>query len=63
MFRLYVRNFLVDDEAVTATEYAVMLVLIIVSVIAAVNSVGNTTSQGLKQNVGIITNAINNAGS
>ena len=36
-------RFLNSDEAATATEYAVMLGLIIVLVIAAIGSVGQTT--------------------
>ncbi len=33
-----------DDEAATAVEYAVLLALILIAIIAAINAVGNTTS-------------------
>lgn len=53
------RDFLVDEDAVTASEYAIMLVLIIVVVIAAVTAVGHSTAQGWTNDV----NAIIGAGS
>ncbi len=37
-------NFLRDDQAVTAVEYAVMLALILAAVISAVGSVGAQAS-------------------
>jgi len=33
-----------DDQAATAVEYAVLLALILIAIIAAINAVGNTTS-------------------
>ena len=52
------RRFLQEDEAATAAEYAVMLVLIIVAVIGAVMAVGNSTAQGWNNNVNTIDGAI-----
>jgi pilus assembly protein Flp/PilA len=57
------REFLRDEDGTTATEYAVMLVLIICAVIAAVNAVGGTNAGGWNRSVTIITNAITAAGS
>lgn len=37
-------RFAVDDSAATAVEYAVLLALILIVVITAINSVGNTSS-------------------
>jgi pilus assembly protein Flp/PilA len=63
MTRSLLRGFLRDDEAATASEYAFMLVLIIVAVIASVNAVGNSTAQGWSKNVNIISTSLNNVGS
>ena len=52
-----------DDEATTASEYAIMLVLIIVAVISAVNAVGSSTAGGWSKNVSIISTALNQSGS
>ena len=38
------RVFLVSEEGPTATEYAVMLALIVVVCIAAISGIGNTVS-------------------
>lgn len=38
------RQFLCEEEAATAVEYAVLLALILVAVITAVTSVGSSTS-------------------
>ncbi len=57
------RNRLRDDEAATSSEYAVMLALIIGALIAAISSVGGSTSSGWSRNVNVITNAVNSAGS
>ncbi len=38
-----IRNFLRDEDATTAVEYAVMLAMIIVSCIAAISSVGGSS--------------------
>ena len=60
MKRSALRGFFRDDEAATASEYAVMVVLIICAVIAAVNAVGNSTAQGWSRNVNIISTSLNN---
>ena len=44
-----IRRFLQAEEAATAAEYAVLLALILLAVISAVTTVGNSTS-GLWQN-------------
>jgi pilus assembly protein Flp/PilA len=49
MFMKKIRRFLQSDEAATATEYAVLLALIILALFSAITSVGNSTS-GLWQN-------------
>ena len=59
MFRLRLKGLLHEEEATTAAEYAVMLVLIICAVIAAVNAVGNSTASGWSNNVSIISGALN----
>jgi Flp pilus assembly pilin Flp len=43
---MFIRRFRLcrDEEAVTAAEYAVLLGLILVVVITAINSLGNTNS-------------------
>ena len=38
-----IRRFLHDDEAATATEYAVMIAAILIMVIAGIMSVGNAS--------------------
>ncbi len=38
-----IQAFFRDDEAATAVEYAVMLAMILVTVIAAINSFGSAT--------------------
>ncbi|MGB0069309.1 MAG: Flp family type IVb pilin [Isosphaeraceae bacterium] len=40
----YLLRFYRDDQAATAVEYAVLLALILIAIIAAINAVGNTTS-------------------
>lgn len=40
-----VRDFLVNDDGPTATEYAVMLALIIVVAIAAIQTLGTNVNQ------------------
>jgi pilus assembly protein Flp/PilA len=39
-----VRRFLADQDGATATEYAVMLALILLAVIAVIGSFGSSTS-------------------
>ena len=57
------RSRILDDEAATSSEYAVMLALIIGALITAITSVGGSTSSGWSKNVNTITNASNAAGS
>ena len=57
------RSLVREEDGTTATEYAIMLALILVAVISAVNSVGNSTSAGWSKNVNAITSATNGAGS
>jgi len=54
-----VRRFLVSEEGPTAVEYAVMLALIIVVCLAAISSLGTTTSAKFDQ----IKNSISTVGS
>jgi pilus assembly protein Flp/PilA len=44
-----IRRFLQSEDATTAAEYAVLLALIVLALISAITSVGNSTS-GLWQN-------------
>jgi pilus assembly protein Flp/PilA len=54
-----IRRLIQSEEAATATEYAVLLALILLALISAITSVGNSTS-GLWQNdVSRISNASN----
>ena len=48
-----------EDDGATAAEYAVMLVLIIVAVIASVNAVGNSTAAGWSNNYNKVNSACN----
>lgn len=57
------RNLVRDEEAVTASEYAMMLALIIFAVIASVTAVGNSTASGWGNNVNRISAATTAAGS
>jgi pilus assembly protein Flp/PilA len=59
MFRSLWTRWWSDEEGVTASEYAVMLVLIIVAVIASVNAVGNSTSAGWSKNAAAVSSACN----
>jgi Flp pilus assembly pilin Flp len=52
-----------DEDGVTAAEYAMMLVLVIVGVISAVNAVGGTTAGGWSNNVNQIQSASSAAAS
>jgi Flp pilus assembly pilin Flp len=52
-----------DEDGVTATEYAMMLVLIIVAAITAISSVGGTSAGGWSNNVSKIQSAASFAGS
>jgi pilus assembly protein Flp/PilA len=40
-----IKRFLVDEEGATATEYAIMLALIIVVSIAAITTLGGTVNE------------------
>jgi pilus assembly protein Flp/PilA len=55
----YIRAWLYDEDGVTASEYAVMLVLIICAVITAVSAVGNSTAEGWTKNVSSVQTACN----
>ena len=61
MFRAVFVNFLREEDGVTATEYAMMLVLIIVAVIGAVQAVGNSTAGGWSSNISKIQSASSQA--
>jgi pilus assembly protein Flp/PilA len=41
----YIKNFLKDEEGATATEYAVMLALIIVVALGAISALGQRVNQ------------------
>lgn len=51
--------FLRDEEGATATEYAVMLVLIIVVALATIIVLGQKVEKGFNQVAGALTNATN----
>lgn len=57
------RRLIMDEDAATAAEYAIMLALIVGAAISAISSFGGSTSTGWSRNVNIITGAINAAGS
>ena len=59
MFRSFLRRWLADEEATTATEYAVMLALMIGAVIASVTALGNSTRDGWSNNESKVTSACN----
>lgn len=54
-----IKRFLVDEEGATATEYAVMLVLIIVVALAAIVFLGEKVEEGFS----LVGSALNSAGS
>lgn len=54
-------KFLQDESGPTAVEYAVMLALVLVAVMTAITSVGNTTLSIWTNNSEKITTAINSA--
>jgi pilus assembly protein Flp/PilA len=47
-----------DEDAATAVEYAVLLALILIVIIAAINSLGNTSSGVWNTDTSRITTAI-----
>jgi Flp pilus assembly pilin Flp len=53
----YLKRFLLDEEATAATEYAVMLALILVVIIATVRAVG-TTNGGMWSNTASQLNSV-----
>lgn len=57
------RELVLEEDAATAVEYAIMLALIIGTAISAISSFGGSTSTGWSKNANIITGAINGAGS
>lgn len=52
MAYFWIHNFLLDESGPTAVEYALMLALLLVTVITAINAVGNSTT-------GVWTNDVN----
>jgi pilus assembly protein Flp/PilA len=58
-----VRSLFQDEDGPTAVEYAVMLALVLMAVIGAINSVGNSTSGMWQDNADKITGAVNSASS
>lgn len=63
MIRTWLSRLLREEEAATATEYAVMLALMLLAVISAVNAVGNSTAAGWSHNVNTISTSVGAAGS
>ncbi|WP_406696727.1 Flp family type IVb pilin [Singulisphaera sp. Ch08] len=59
----YAHAVLKDEAGPTAVEYAVMLALVLMGVIAAINSVGTSTSAMMQDNTDRITSAVNSVGS
>ncbi|MGE3820143.1 MAG: Flp family type IVb pilin [Isosphaeraceae bacterium] len=57
MIQSIISNLFHDDDGTTAAEYAVLLVLICVALIAAITSVGNSTAEGWEKNVSAVTSA------
>lgn len=57
----YVQGFLKDEAGPTAVEYAVMLALVLVAVVAAINTVGSSTAEMMRNNTDQITTAVNAA--
>ena len=54
----WIRNFLVDESGPTAVEYAMMLALVLVTLVTAINSVGNSASGVWTKDVNKINSAI-----
>lgn len=52
-----IKSFILDEEGATATEYAVMLALIILVALGAIIFLGNAVEQGFNQ----VATAINSA--
>jgi pilus assembly protein Flp/PilA len=61
MILMRLRRLLVSEDAATAAEYAVLLALILLVVISAVTSVGNSTSGLWQKDVDQITSASSSA--
>ena len=55
------KRFFKETDAATAAEYAVMLGLILVAIIASINSVGGTNDNMWSNNESQISNAMDNA--
>ncbi len=53
------RRFIIEDNGVTAVEYAVMLAMIIMACLAAITSVGQQTAQLWGNNDAEISSAFN----
>lgn len=52
-----IKSFILDEEGATATEYAVMLALIILVALGAIIFLGNAVTNGFQ----MVADAINNA--
>lgn len=48
-----------DESGATATEYAIMLALILIAIISSITAVGNTTAGGWSRNATQIQSACN----
>lgn len=59
--RNFIKRFLRDEEGATATEYAVMLVLIIVVSIVTISVLGTKVNEGFKRVETELTKGINKA--
>jgi pilus assembly protein Flp/PilA len=57
-FMSWSHRFLADEIGATAVEYAVLLALILVAVIAAITSVGNSTSGLWSGDISTISTAV-----
>lgn len=59
MFRFPANRWISEDDGATASEYAVMLALIIAALIVSVSAVGNSTSGGWSRNYNAVSSACN----
>jgi len=63
MLNKYLQRFLREEDGPTSMEYAMMLGLIIVAMIAAIAAVGGTTLSIWESNASQVNDAISNPGS
>ena len=59
MFRILKSRWFCDEDGATASEYAVMLALIISALVASVSAVGNSTQSGWSRNGAAVSSACN----